>query len=50
MKTLVFLLEEPSAAEMLRGLLPRLLPADVTPRLVSFDSKSDLDAQLPGRR
>ncbi len=31
MTTLVFLLEEPSAREMLKGILPRILPKTVVP-------------------
>lgn len=40
---LVFLLEEPSAREMLHGLLPRLLPDDITYQCVVFEGKSDLE-------
>ncbi len=29
MKTIVFFLEEPSAREMLEGVLPRILPEDI---------------------
>ena len=46
MRTLVFFLEEPSAREMLKGLLPRLLPPDVEPRFVVFEGKQDLEKQL----
>ena len=46
MKTLVFLLEEPSAKDLLEGLLPRLLPADVVVRYLVFDGKQDLERQL----
>jgi hypothetical protein len=49
MKTLVLLLEEPSAREMLKGLLPRLLPQDVEPKYVVFEGKQDLDKQLVRR-
>jgi len=45
-KTLVFFLEEPSAREILKGLLPRLLPPDVEPRFVVFEGKQHLDKQL----
>ena len=34
---LVFLLEEPSAREMLKGLLPRVLPHPVQIRYIVFD-------------
>ena len=43
MKTLVFLLEEPSAEEMLKGVLPRILPEDVFVQYITFDGKTDLD-------
>ena len=43
MKTLVFLLEEKSAEEMLKGILPKILPPDVSPIFITFEGKSDLD-------
>lgn len=46
MINLVCLLEEPSAKEMLQGLFPRLLPADVTPFIIPFEGKQDLEKQL----
>lgn len=46
MRTIVFFLEEPSAREMLKGLLPRLLPSDVVTRFVVFEGKQDLEKQL----
>ena len=46
MRTLVFFLEEPSAREMLKGLLPRFLPPDVESRFVVFEGKQDLEKQL----
>ncbi len=46
MKELVFLLEEPSAQDMLTGLLPRLLPDDVCYRCIPFQGKQDLEKQL----
>ncbi len=49
MSELVFLLEELSAREMLRGLLPRLLPDGITIRYIVFEGKSDLEAQLVHR-
>ena len=49
MRTLVFCLEEPSAREMLQGLLPRILPEDVTPRYIVFRGKQDLEKQLVRR-
>lgn len=47
MTQLVFLLEEPSARELLRGLLPRILPASVSVHYLVFEGKQDLEAQLP---
>jgi len=49
MSELVFLLEEPSARAMLEGLLPRLLPANLSVRYIVFEGKSDLEAQLVRR-
>lgn len=49
MKQLVFFLEEPSARAMLEGLLPRILPGDVTPRFIVFEGKQDLEKQLERR-
>lgn len=46
MKELVFLLEEPSAKNMLEGLLPRLLPDGVGFRCIPFQGKQDLERQL----
>ncbi len=47
MTELVIFLEEPSAREMLKGLLPKILPDNVYPRYVVFEGKQDLDKQLP---
>ena len=47
MSQLVFFLEEPSAREMLEGLLPRLLPRATVPRYVVFEGKNDMKKQLP---
>jgi hypothetical protein len=49
MNEIVFLLEEPSAREMLQGLLPRLLPTTDRVRYVVFEGKQDLDKQLVRR-
>lgn len=49
MINIVFFLEEPSAREMLKGLLPRLLPAGVTAQYVVFQGKQDLEKRLPLR-
>ncbi len=50
MKTLVFLLEEPSAREMLKALLPRILKTErVDPRFVvfqGFQGKQDLEKNV----
>ncbi|OIP30674.1 MAG: hypothetical protein AUK47_24615 [Deltaproteobacteria bacterium CG2_30_63_29] len=43
---LVFLLEEPSAKDLLEGLLPKLLPEGVTPYFLVFEGKQDLEKQL----
>ena len=45
-KTLVCFLEEPSAEEMLKGVLPRLLPGDFEYKFVVFEGKQDLEKQL----
>ena len=47
MTTLVFLLEEPSAESMFKGLLPRLLPSGLGIEYKIFEGKHDLDANLP---
>jgi hypothetical protein len=47
MKTLVFLLEEPSMAEVLDVLLPKILPDEVFFQLVPHEGKSDLDRSIP---
>ncbi|MCD2451082.1 DUF4276 family protein [Methylicorpusculum oleiharenae] len=49
MTYLVFLLEEPSAAEMLKGILPRLLPAEIAVKYIVFEGKQDLEKQLERR-
>ncbi|CAK8725337.1 DUF4276 domain-containing protein [Candidatus Electrothrix laxa] len=46
MTTLVFFLEEPSAKEMLLGILPKILPEHVVPRFIVFEGKQDLEKQL----
>jgi len=47
MKTLVFLLEEPSMVEVLEVLLPKLLPETVFFQLVPHEGKRDLDRSIP---
>lgn len=42
----MFLLEEPSAREMLKGLLPRLLPCPVNVRYIVFEGKQDLHKNI----
>lgn len=49
MTHLVFLLEERSAAAMLEGLLPRLLPAGISFHCIPFEGKQDLEKQLARR-
>lgn len=46
MNQIVFFLEELSAEKMLQGLLPRLLPQNITPRFVVFEGKQDLEKQI----
>jgi hypothetical protein len=49
MRQLVIFLEEPSAKEMLAGLLPRILPQEIWVTYVVFEGKSDLEKQLERR-
>lgn len=49
MTTLVFMLEEPSAEEMLKGLLPHVLPTEVEVRFQVFEGKQDLEKRVEGR-
>ncbi|QDU54418.1 DUF4276 family protein [Aeoliella mucimassa] len=49
MSMLVFLLEEPSAEEMLKGILPQILPSNITPKFMVFEGKQDLDKRLERR-
>ena len=49
MKELVFLLEEPSAKAMLESLLAKILSPGITPRLIAFEGKQDLEKQLVKR-
>lgn len=47
---LVFFLEDPSAREMLQGLLPKLFNTEMNPpRYVVFEGKSDLEKQIVKR-
>jgi hypothetical protein len=47
MKQLIFLLEEPSAKEMLKGILPGILPDHLHPVFRVFEGKQDLEKSLP---
>ncbi|MBS9783454.1 MAG: DUF4276 family protein [Pasteurella sp.] len=49
MTQLVFFLEEPSAREMLKGLLPKILPKNISCQYVVFEGKQDLEKRLPIR-
>lgn len=46
MKTIIFFLEEPSAKEMLEGVLPRIIPETVLIRYIVFRGKQDLEKNL----
>ncbi len=46
MKTLVCLLEEPSAKEMLKVVLPKILPGKTDLKFIVFDGKQDLEKQI----
>ena len=46
MRTIVFFLEEPSAKEMLQGVLHRILPDEILIRYVVFQGKQDLEKNL----
>ena len=49
MRELVFLLEEASAKALLSTLLPRLLNAEISFRLIPFEGKQDMEKQLVKR-
>ncbi len=49
MMTFVFLLEEPSAKEMLKGILPKILPDHISPRFIVFEGKQDMEKRLKRR-
>lgn len=49
MTHLVFFLEEPSAKELLQGILPKVLPGQCTTQFVIFEGKQDLEKRLPIR-
>ena len=46
MTTLVFLLEEPSAREALRGCLPTILPVGVDAQFLVYEGKQDLEKRM----
>jgi hypothetical protein len=45
-KNIVFLLEEPSARDLLQGLLPKLIPKNIEVYYLVFEGKQDLEKQL----
>ncbi|WP_338035796.1 DUF4276 family protein [Halochromatium roseum] len=45
----MFFLVEPSAKELLQGVLPKVLPAQCTTQFVVFEGKQDLEKRLPIR-
>lgn len=49
MKYLICLLEEPSAKEMLKEILPRILPDETCIKYLVFEGKQDLEKQLEHR-
>ncbi len=49
MKTIVFFLEEPSAKEMLMGILPQVLPNGIQARYMVFSGKQALEKRLVKR-
>lgn len=46
MRTLLFLLEEPSAKDLLEGLLPRLIGERAMSRFLVFEGKQDLERNI----
>lgn len=48
MKKLVFLLEKYSAAEMLKGILPKFLPNNTASDFKVFEGKQDMERRLSG--
>ena len=49
MMTLVFFLEERSAREMLKAVLPRIIPPTITTKFIVFEGKQDLEKQIERR-
>jgi hypothetical protein len=48
-KQLVFLLEEPSMADVLKVLLPKVLPDNIGFKLIIHEGKQDLEKSIPTR-
>jgi len=46
MKTIIFFLEEPSAKEMLAGVMARILPENIKIRYIIFQGKQDLEKNI----
>ncbi len=46
MRSIVFLLEEPSAKDALEGFLPHILPASVDIKYLIFEGKQDLEKRM----
>ena len=46
---LIFMLEEKSAEHLLKVILPKILPSDVTPLFISHQGKSDLQKSIPNK-
>jgi len=49
MKNLVCLLEEPSAKEMLKGILPQIIESNIEVIYIVFEGKQDLEKQIEKR-
>jgi hypothetical protein len=49
MRSIVFFLEEPSAKEMLTGVLPRILPENVQIKYIVFQGKQHLEKSLKNK-
>ncbi|MDR3600409.1 MAG: hypothetical protein P4L49_08030 [Desulfosporosinus sp.] len=47
MKEVVFLVEEPSMKEFLRGILPRVIPDNVSYTIIHHEGKQDLERSIP---
>ena len=44
---LIFLLEEPSMKEMLKVILPKIIPDEITYKCIPHDGKQDLEKSIP---